>query len=219
MLSKDETKTRNAIKAINAMDTLDAVNAYIAGEDRPDVLDAAQVQIEFIENQGQSSPSDAPSPAPPTGGGATSGEDEKAKQGEQPGPITQKTDEFKGPGVQGTKSAVASPLAGDDASRPASSEGTSRGEGAASGAGKDPIAPNSELRTLNPELPKGGISGSDIIESLDKTALNAAKESELRAAETEKKNEGKSEAEIRQEKGIVTCEDVLNKQRAEGKKV
>ena len=46
-LSKDQ-KAKNAIKDINAMESVEAVKAYIAGDDRQDVLDAAQVQIDFI---------------------------------------------------------------------------------------------------------------------------------------------------------------------------
>lgn len=50
-LSKDQ-KVKNAIKDINAMDTVDQVQAYTAGDDRPDVINAANVQIEFITQQG-----------------------------------------------------------------------------------------------------------------------------------------------------------------------
>ncbi len=46
--SKDE-KVKNAIKHINTMEAAAAINEYIAGEERQDVLDAARLQIELIE--------------------------------------------------------------------------------------------------------------------------------------------------------------------------
>lgn len=46
--SRDQ-KAKYAIKAINSMETVEAVRDYIADEQRQDVIDAANVQIEFIE--------------------------------------------------------------------------------------------------------------------------------------------------------------------------
>ena len=45
--SKDQ-KVKNAIKDINNLDTAEAVKEYISGEDRPDVLDAANLQLEIL---------------------------------------------------------------------------------------------------------------------------------------------------------------------------
>ncbi len=58
-LSKDEKKIKNVIKTINELETVEAIQTYIAGDDRQDVLDAAQLQIELIE---KTSPSPQPSP-------------------------------------------------------------------------------------------------------------------------------------------------------------
>ncbi len=79
-LSKDQ-KSKNAIKEINAMETIEAVKAYIAGDDRQDVLDAANVQIEFIEKTepGNSSES-APAPSVPTVAPAPSGPKDSTAQ-------------------------------------------------------------------------------------------------------------------------------------------
>jgi len=193
MLSKDETKTRNAIKAINAMEKDEEVAAYIEGETRQDVLDAAQVQIEFIgktatdEGRGttdaeKNKPPDTntapPSPQSPPAGG----DEGKKKQGET-GAITTKTEEFKGGGIEGTKDVDSSSLI----PRPSSSQ---------------------------------ILTGHDIIEGLDKAALKIVNERALKDAKAAATDPvAKAAAEIRKEKGIVTCEDVLARMKAEGKTV
>ena len=220
MLSKDEVKTRNAIKAINAMDAIDAVKSYIEGEDREDVLDAAQVQIEFIENQGSGDGvQGAGTTSPPSPQSSPSGgEDGKPKQGEQDGPITQKTDEFKGGGVQGTKEqgpgSPASGTGGVQGSEIPQSEirNPQLNEGEDS---KSDIIP--ETRTPNPG-PRTTLTGQDVIEALDKTALKSAQDHAAKSAPAEA-TATKTAAELRQAKGVVTCEDVLAKMRAEGKTV
>lgn len=70
-LSKDQ-RIKNAIKDINAMDTVDQVRAYIAGDERPDVINSANVQIEFLEGQASSSEKPLPTEGEDKGEGAAS---------------------------------------------------------------------------------------------------------------------------------------------------
>lgn len=172
MLSKDETKTRNAIKTIDHMETVEAVTAYVAGETRQDVLDAAQVQIDFITRFDTSDGSDK-----------SDASHAQSKQGET-GPLTQKTAEFKGGGVQGTKNP--------------SPSGRGQGEGGS--------------------IPHSVITGHDVVDSLDKAALKLVNEGAIRT-DAAAGAETKTAAELRKAKGVVTCDDVIERMRAEGKAI
>jgi hypothetical protein len=205
MLSKDEAKTKNVFKTINAMDSADAINSYIAGDTREDVLDAARLQIEILANQG-------------TGDGGTVGTDKEtverqgdgshsalAKQGEQTGPITQQTSEFKGPGVQGTKSDTETRRRGDG-------EPDKETVGQGDKGSPLPIGKRAEGEGAH----TGPLAGQDIIEALDDEALKKARAIAVKDAAAGDPIT-KTVAEVRRSKGIVTCEDVLEKQRREGK--
>ena len=61
IVSKDQ-KPKNAIKDINAMDSVQQVRDYVLGDDRQDIINAAAVQIEFIE---KSAPVSAAPPVQP----------------------------------------------------------------------------------------------------------------------------------------------------------
>ena len=74
-----------------------------------------------------------------------------------------------------------------------------------------------ETRTPNPG-PRTTLTGQDVIEALDKTALKSAQDHAAKSAPAEA-TATKTAAELRQAKGVVTCEDVLAKMRAEGKTV
>jgi hypothetical protein len=74
MLSKDILDEVETLNAIQAIETEKDLRAFIKGESRESLLDAAQFRINAL----------------------------RPKQGEQSGPITQKTQEFK-VGIEGTK--------------------------------------------------------------------------------------------------------------------
>ncbi len=66
MLSK-KMKKKDALKAIPALKTIEEINAVIAGEERDEVVAAAQIRIQELE---------------------------QSKQGEQPGPVARQTADF-----------------------------------------------------------------------------------------------------------------------------
>jgi hypothetical protein len=199
MLSKDQ-KSKNAIKAINDMESVEAVQTYIAGDDRPDVLDAARVQIEFIE---KTSPSPQPSPtgsegdtsaqtsAPevPPSAAIASGAGDPLKQGEQSGPITRETADFKG-GIQAVKSYVT----GSDIVAAIDKEDERK----------------AALQASTAEM----VTGQDVIASID-----AADEKRARAAERKAAEDAAALKAGTVVKDYVTAEDAIRQMRAEGKKI
>jgi hypothetical protein len=146
----DEVEAHNAILAIEDAREL---QAFIKGERRETLLETAAYRLNFLK--GFNSELRTPNSA-------------LAKAGEQTGPITHQTADFKGPGVQGTKSDI--------------------------------------------------ITGASVVEELDNAALQRATEAAVQANKTEA-SATKTEAEIRREKGIVTCEDVVAQLREKGKTI
>ncbi len=157
MISKD-MKKKEAIEFIELLDTIEEINAFTEGDDRNDVIASAQIRQQELEEAGK-----------------------MKKQGEQPGPITHETHDFKGSGIEGTKDAA--------------------------------VIPQSAIR--NPKL---HITGSDIVEAIDKTDEKKSLEFERQAAE-EKAAADKAKQDAAVPRSYVTGEDVIKKMRAEGQKI
>ncbi len=88
-LSKEMKKKQDAIEVIEKIPTVEEVNAFIDGEERNEVIAAAQIRIQDLEAK-------------------------NPKQGEQTGAMTQTTSDFKS-GIEGTKAATPTPIVtGDD---------------------------------------------------------------------------------------------------------
>ncbi len=173
-LSKDIENEQEAIGRFHAIGTEKEVRAFVKGDQRDAVMDAAAARINELK----------------------AGEEGK-KQGETDR-LTKHTGDFKGPGVEGMKSAVAPPSTGGV------------GEGAASKSDQASDLSHSALRTPH-------LSGEAVVDALDKTALKQTRDREIQAREAEKKNEGKSAELIRRAKSIVTCDDAIEQMRKEGK--
>ena len=77
--SKDIVDEVDVLNELLAMATEKDIRDFIKGDDRDSVMDAAMARINELLQKAQ------------------------PKQGEQPGPITQQTSEFKSSGVEGTK--------------------------------------------------------------------------------------------------------------------
>ncbi len=144
MLSK-EMKKKDALEAIPALKTIEEINAFIAGEERDEVVAAAQIRTQELE---------------------------QSKQGEQPGPMTQKTADFKA-GIEGAKAAP-------------------------------------------PEI----VTGSDIVEAIDKADEKRVNAAERAAAEAEAAaNKAALSGKPHKPQDVVTCEDVIKTLREKGHKI
>lgn len=78
----------DSIKRIKKINSIEKIDSFIEGDDRTSILDAAEKQKKRLNGSNSSNGSIESAP----------------KQGEQPGPITQKTSDFK-EGIEGTKKA------------------------------------------------------------------------------------------------------------------
>ncbi len=145
-LSKEMKKKQDAIEVIEKIPTIEEVNAFIDGEERNEVVAAAQIRIQDLEAK-------------------------NPKQGEQTGAMTQTTSDFKS-GIEGTKAAVPAPI----------------------------------------------VTGSDIVEAIDKTDEKRASAADRAAAE-EKARVDKAKADAAGPRNYVTGEDVSKTLRGKGHKI
>lgn len=141
-LSKDIIDDVAAENAIVAIEDAKELQAFIRGEQREHLLDKAAYRLNVLK-------------AP--------------KQGEQSGPITQQASDFKGPGVEGTKS-------------------------------------------------QGLITGSDIVEQIDKADEQRVNAAERKAAEDKAAADRAKEA-ATGPRTYVTGEDVIKSLREKGHKI
>jgi hypothetical protein len=200
LLSKDQKSkhaVKDIIKDINAMETVESVQTYIAGDDRPDVLDAARLQIELIEKtspEGIDQLPQAPAPEVPPAAAIASDAGATPKQGEQDGPITRMIRDFK-TSIQGAKSAAPESVTGSDIVE------------AIDNADKD-------LADRNAAPASEKVAGQDVMDQIDADDKKRAEDLERRAAQDERdKKAGKINPDI------VTAEVVIKRMRAEGKRI
>lgn len=97
--SKDLEDEVSVLNELLSFETEKEIRAFIKGEGRESVLDAAQERINEIIRK-------SPRPGGERPGEGASSPGDIPKQGQEPGPITKNTAEFKGSGVEGTKGQV-----------------------------------------------------------------------------------------------------------------
>ena len=134
--SKEHTNDE-AINQIIAFTDPKDVQAFVIGESREDLLDMAAARINELK-----------------------------KQGEEPGPITQEIQEFKGPGVEGTKGAEQGPeiLTGSDIIKEIDEADQAKSDEAEE---KDAALKSEQDKAkAAAALPRNYVTGEDVIKAL-----------------------------------------------------
>ncbi len=191
-LSKDIRNKKEAVAAAEALAAAEEIIAFVDGDDRYEVIAAAEVRLQELE--------------------AGKNEDSGRKQGQETGRITRTTDDFK-TGVQGTKGSDGDQVVSEiphSALRTPQSHIT----------GSDIVAAVDEAdKKKADEAEKGApaverVTGESVVAAIDEADAKKASDLERQAAEAEKaRKAGKVNPDI------VTAETVIKKMREEGKRI
>ncbi len=138
-LSK-EMKKNAAIEAVSALMIIEEINAFIEGDDRSEVIAAAQIRTQELEGA-------------------------KPKQGEQPGPITQQTADFKG-GIEGAKAAPPEILTGSHIVEAIDKADEKRVNAAERRDAEAKAAADKAALSGNPRKPEDVVTCEDVIKTL-----------------------------------------------------